>query len=1432
MTFVAPLWLFVLAAAAVVLLLHARRRRSVGVPSIQIWRLIENTAARRPNIRRPPLGLPLVLQLLALLLAAFALAQPRIGAPPDDHVVFLLDASGSMRTTDVGPTRFEAAKTRLAAMVDTLGEAGSSRISVIVAASEPFFAVARQAGPSGIRPLIDDLAPAGGIADWTAAARLVPAVAREGETMRVVALTDDGAALGALAAALPGVPADTVPFGSPVGNRTLTASVTAAEDAADTWTVTGAVHFFGEPAGPVEIAVAFRRAGDDGYLDFGTITVTPDPAEAAPAADPGLPAAIPFTAELRLPGPGALVLGLPPDAAPHDDAAYFTLAPGAPRALLIGPAGPDLLRALGAAGIELSQSAELPADRGAAFDLVIVNDVTVDAAPATNVLWLQRGRLASEAAPVPLADAYFSFWDAGHPLSAGIDWSDIAVPRAFALPARTDADPVVAAAGGPIIDARSTTNGRDVRVALGIDASRWGAAASFPLFMANLIDWLALPPTDPTGCTVGTGCRIPAGYALVGVSAPDLAPLAPLRSETFMPNVAGIYRFSGHGRTLEIAANAALAESDLPSPPEGAGWAPPGAFWWRALLLAAIAVLAVELVVAGRGVERFFRRGALQGRDGATRRRRLQLVLRGLALLALLGALVSLPFAGRSPNEAIVVVDATGDTIISAPPGDGLVVAGNPPAIGRDLRDPGEAAASRADPTGIDLEGALRLAAAQLPADIAGRIAVAGSGITTAGNAEAAIPLLGARRIAVDVLPAEAMAPGEALVAAVAPPASLFAGDRFTLNAFIASASPGPATVTVFRDGEAVSSLTVDLAAGSNRIEASFAAATAGEHLFEVAVAKAGDTTEANNRSGALVAVRPAPRVMVVAPDTAWGEVFASALRIQGMDATVVPPDRTPNRMRLWLAYDLVVLLTVPAIDLLTAQQELLAEFVEVHGRGLMILGGESAFGPGGYYRTELERISPLSSRVPQDAPGAAIVFVLDRSGSMIGPVEDTNRLTIAKEATIAAVELLHPETQVGVTVFDSEAHRLLPLQPQNLPALEAALDPLQPGGGTELYPGIADAVEQLLAADAQAKHIVVLTDGLLGPRDFAPIIAEATAGGITISAVAIGSTADFQRASQIARLGGGAFHATQDFRALPSILSQEALMLSRSPLEVRETPVFWVDRSAPFLAGLPDALPPLDAYVTTTARPGATLHLAAVDEDGERVPILASWRYGNGSVVAFASHGAGMGSQRWLAMPEYALLWGQMARHLVEAAPATGLTVDTLRRGDAVTITVTALDADGLPLAGEAPALELPEGMATAAFVPKGAGVYAATVARPAAGRLDATVRLGDDAAGAPTWFGYPAMLDFAAARPDGLVRLAAATGGAVVTALPAVSADRWTLMPAWRPWLVIGLALFLAELWIRYGALRAFRGRAAPLPERAADAKPWLGLEPARTE
>src|SRR4029077_6681749 len=240
----------------------------------------------------------------------------------------------------------------------------------------------------------------------------------------------------------------------------------------------------------------------------------------------------------------------------------------------------------------------------------------------------------------------------------------------------------------------------------------------------------------------------------------------------------------------------------------------------------------------------------------------------------------------------------------------------------------------------------------------------------------------------------------------------------------------------------------LELPGGRSRIETIIPAATPGPARYEIEVNASGDTFAQNNRSGVAIDVAPAPQVLIVAAQPAWAEVFAKALAGQDIKTRIVEPKRAPFYLKDWLAYSAVVLMNVPAIDLATLQQELIEKAVAEHGRGLLLLGGENSFGPGGYYETPLERVSPLSSRVPREAPRVALAFVLDRSGSMQRNEGGATRLDIAKQATISAIRLLHQESQIAIVAFDSEAKVVLPLhQAKDVAAVEQALAQLEPGG-------------------------------------------------------------------------------------------------------------------------------------------------------------------------------------------------------------------------------------------------------------------------------------------------------------------------------------------------------------------------------------------------
>jgi uncharacterized protein (DUF58 family) len=114
MAFLAPLSLLLgLLAIPIILLYMLRlRRREVLVSSTLLWRkLLRDREANAPwqRLRR---NLLLILQLLILAALVLALARPFIPVPSvaGGSVVVVLDASASMRATDVGESRFDAAR--------------------------------------------------------------------------------------------------------------------------------------------------------------------------------------------------------------------------------------------------------------------------------------------------------------------------------------------------------------------------------------------------------------------------------------------------------------------------------------------------------------------------------------------------------------------------------------------------------------------------------------------------------------------------------------------------------------------------------------------------------------------------------------------------------------------------------------------------------------------------------------------------------------------------------------------------------------------------------------------------------------------------------------------------------------------------------------------------------------------------------------------------------------------------------------------------------------------------------------------------------------------------------------------------------------------------------------------------------------------------
>jgi Ca-activated chloride channel family protein len=152
MTFLAPLLLLGLLLVPVLLGLYvwAQRRRSRYAVRFTNLDLLANLAPRRPAWRR---HVPPVFYLAAVAALVIGLARPTmvVAVPREDATVILaMDVSGSMKATDVTPTRLDAAREAARAFIDQLPD--GIRVGIVAFASRPVTLVA----PTDDRAKLDE----------------------------------------------------------------------------------------------------------------------------------------------------------------------------------------------------------------------------------------------------------------------------------------------------------------------------------------------------------------------------------------------------------------------------------------------------------------------------------------------------------------------------------------------------------------------------------------------------------------------------------------------------------------------------------------------------------------------------------------------------------------------------------------------------------------------------------------------------------------------------------------------------------------------------------------------------------------------------------------------------------------------------------------------------------------------------------------------------------------------------------------------------------------------------------------------------------------------------------------------------------------------------------------------------------------------------
>ncbi|HWG47216.1 MAG TPA: VWA domain-containing protein [Gemmataceae bacterium] len=667
---------------------------------------------------------------------------------------------------------------------------------------------------------------------------------------------------------------------------------------------------------------------------------------------------------------------------------------------------------------------------------------------------------------------------------------------------------------------------------------------------------------------------------------------------------------------------------------------------------------------------------------------RLLLILRGLTLLLLLlalcGAVLRLPsqagtivvVADRSqsmpPNSATAQKEAIDLLQKAMGPDDRLAVVAfgrtaaveRPPTTGQFpgfVHEVGDDASNLAD----GLETALTL----IPRDAPGKIFVLSDGRWSGRDPAVFAARAAARNLAIDYRPLQRSTAQDLAIARIEAPPSVAPGESFLLTAWVRSPIAQTVSFELRRGEERLSSGEQRLASGLNRLTFRDRADEPGTQSYTLTVLGGeNDPVPENNRAHFLVGVQGPRPILHVTEAKSSG--LAKLLQTGRLPVKVQSPEACRWSLEELSKYSAVLLENLPAEKIGAAGMENLAVWVRETGSGLMMTGGRNSYGPGGYFRSPLDPLLPVSMELRNEHRklSLAMVVALDRSGSMAVPVGGGRaKMDLANEGAAQVLDLLSPMDEFGVLAVDTIPHTIANLAPvKNKQAVKNNILGIHSqGGGIFIYVALEAASEMLLKATAGTRHIILFADANDSeePGRYEELLAQCKKAGITVSVIGLGTPKDkdAELLRDIAKRGNGRIFFTDKPEELPRLFAQDTFVVARNTfLDVR-TPI----ESTPglsLLAGRPfDLSQTIDGFNLCYLRSGATLATRTVDE--YKAPIVASWRAGTGRVLCYTGEADGKYAGPMTRWKDVGAYYTSLARWV--AGPVNRLPADMLLTQD-----------------------------------------------------------------------------------------------------------------------------------------------------------------------
>jgi len=480
MSLLSPWALFWLAAIAPVVLMYflKLKRKKVPVSSTWLWtKSIQDIRVNAP-FQKLRSSLLLILQILLILIAAFALADPigRTTPPEEKRWVFLIDRSASMQAKDVKPSRLAAAKETARELLKGCGP--RDEIMVVAFANRAQVMTPLTPDRSAVERAIEAIEPADTVTRIQEAYRIAASAVQPYKSRTIVVLSDGR--FEPIQTSSEQIDLKYVPIGDQKGARN--AAVTAVEvkkpqKSDDPWSVFAQIDLFSkeEVEVPVELHVngalkgvkkVKMAANTSGAVLFEVTKPEPQIVEVKITLDDDLEV---------------------------DNRAWVAVKPERPKLLVAGPGNFFLDKALAQVRDMDAFSAEDFTKASAGdYDIVVLHGVLPEGLPEGRYLILgEVPKWEGIKAEGEVTQPAVMDWDRRHPVARMINFSGLYVKSAPKLTLPGFAAPIVEGPdNAPLIFSWEKGRTRAVVVTFKLLESDWPLRLSFPLFLSNALDWL------------------------------------------------------------------------------------------------------------------------------------------------------------------------------------------------------------------------------------------------------------------------------------------------------------------------------------------------------------------------------------------------------------------------------------------------------------------------------------------------------------------------------------------------------------------------------------------------------------------------------------------------------------------------------------------------------------------------------------------------------------------------------------------------------------------------------------------------------------------------------------------------------------------------------------------------------------------------------